>query len=69
MVVLLWWVYGRIIADCRGWMIRVCRVEKGEEGREGKKGSHMPVFVFILTKFKKMANISSVSVTCNKQNL
>lgn len=42
-----------------GWMVRVCRVDESEKEEE-KRDFHMPVFVFVLTKFKKMPNMKPI---------
>ncbi|KAI0218062.1 eEF1A lysine and N-terminal methyltransferase [Lamellibrachia satsuma] len=39
------------------WMVRVCRVL---EEREDDHELQLPVFIFVLTKFKKMPNIQSI---------
>ena len=45
----------------RSWMIRICRVL---DEKEDHNEPQLPVFVFVLTKFKKMPNIASVSMGC-----
>ncbi len=44
-----------------GWPIRVCRVEDSDD--DDSREFHMPVFAFVLTKFKKMPNMSQVSLS------
>ena len=41
-------------------MVRVCRVQEDKEEEENNTEFHMPVFVFVLTKFKKMPNMKQV---------
>ena len=45
----------------RSWMIRICRVL---DEKEDHNEPQLPVFVFVLTKFKKMPNVASVSMGC-----
>merc|ERR1712038_1325687 len=47
----------------RGWPIRVCRVMEVNE--EEDKEFHMPVFVFVFTKFKKMPNMKPILEVCH----
>lgn len=44
-----------------GWMVRICRVIEGQdEARE----FHMPVFVYVFTKFRKMLNMTPILEVC-----
>ena len=49
------------LAFTRGWMVRIHRVT--EQNEEKNKEFHMPVFVYVFTKFRKMPNMPSVSCT------
>ena len=43
------------ILMARGWLVRVCLVPTNDE-----KDFYLPVFIFVLTKFKKMTNSKAV---------
>lgn len=48
----------------RGWPLRVCHVQTQASSNSGEsKEFHMPVFVFVATKFKAMPNMKPVSVS------
>ncbi|XP_014678496.1 PREDICTED: methyltransferase-like protein 13 [Priapulus caudatus] len=46
----------------RGWMVRVHKLTDADEDKE--QTSYFPVFVFVFTKFKKMANMTKVLEMC-----
>ena len=48
-------------------MVRICRVL--DEKEEEEKEFYMPVFVFVLTKFKKMANMNQVILNSSRTDL
>jgi hypothetical protein len=48
-----------IAIDFRGWMIRICRVSDAGKSNDDSE-FHLPVFVFVFTKFRKLPNAKQV---------
>lgn len=47
----------------RGWPVRICRVEKDTgEAADPEREFQMPVFVYVLTKLKKLPGMQPVSL-------
>jgi len=47
------------VVDCRGWMVRICRVSDGGKTTADDE-FQLPVFAFVFTKFRKLPDAKLV---------